>query len=48
MGREPGTARRERRQAIARGGVPELTLGTMEGGIRRYHETVEEALRAAN
>ena len=35
-------------QGLATGAVPELTLGTMEGGIRRYHETVEEALRAAN
>ena len=35
-------------QGLAAGVVPELTLGTMEGGIRRYHETVEEALRAAN
>ncbi|WP_324827126.1 aromatic ring-hydroxylating oxygenase subunit alpha [Qipengyuania zhejiangensis] len=35
-------------QGLATGAVPHLTLGTMEGGIRRYHETVEEALRAAN
>ena len=35
-------------QGLETGAVPELTLGTMEGGIRRYHETVEEALRAAN
>ncbi|MFN2100393.1 aromatic ring-hydroxylating oxygenase subunit alpha [Altererythrobacter sp. MF3-039] len=35
-------------QGLSTGAVPELTLGTMEGGIRRYHETVEEALRAAN
>ena len=35
-------------QGLATGAVPQLTLGTMEGGIRRYHETVEEALRAAN
>ncbi|MXO50632.1 Rieske 2Fe-2S domain-containing protein [Erythrobacter gaetbuli] len=35
-------------QGLATGVVPELTLGTMESGIRRYHETVEEALRAAN
>ena len=34
-------------QGLETGAVPELTLGTMEGGIRRYHETVEEALRAA-
>ncbi len=35
-------------QGLATGAVAHLTLGTMEGGIRRYHETVEEALRAAN
>ena len=35
-------------QGLSSGAVPELTLGTLEGGIRRYHETVEEALRAAN
>jgi phenylpropionate dioxygenase-like ring-hydroxylating dioxygenase large terminal subunit len=34
-------------QGLATGAVPQLTLGTMEGGIRRYHETVEDALRAA-
>ena len=35
-------------QGLSTGAIPELTLGTMEGGIRRYHETVEAALRAAN
>ena len=35
-------------QGLETGAIAELTLGTMEGGIRRYHETVEEALRAAN
>ncbi|WP_341711314.1 SRPBCC family protein [Erythrobacter sp.] len=35
-------------QGLATGAVPFLTLGTLEGGIRRFHETVEEALRAAN
>ena len=35
-------------QGLATGAVSELTLGTLEGGIRRYHQTVEEALRAAN
>ena len=35
-------------QGLSSGAVSHLTLGTMEGGIRRYHETVEEALRAAN
>lgn len=34
-------------QGLATGAIPHLTLGTMEVGIRRYHETVEEALRAA-
>lgn len=35
-------------QGLSTGVIPELTLGTLEGGIRRYHETVEEALRVAN
>ncbi|QKG71838.1 aromatic ring-hydroxylating oxygenase subunit alpha [Erythrobacter mangrovi] len=35
-------------QGLATGAVPFLTLGTLEGGIHRYHDTVEEALRAAN
>ena len=35
-------------QGLAIGAIPELTLGTLEGGIRRYHETVEAELRAAN
>ena len=35
-------------QGLATGAIPHVTLGTLEGGIRRYHETVEEALRAAN
>lgn len=35
-------------QGLSTGAVPTLTLGTLEGGIRRFHETVEEALRAAN
>ena len=35
-------------QGLASGAVPHLTLGTMETGIRRYHETVQQALRAAN
>ena len=35
-------------QGLSTGAVPDLTLGTLEGGIRRFHETVEEALRAAN
>ncbi len=34
-------------QGLASGAITELTLGTLEAGIRRYHETVEEALRAA-
>jgi hypothetical protein len=35
-------------QGLSTGAVPYLTIGTLEGGIRRYHETVEEALRAVN
>ena len=35
-------------QGLATGAVKQLTLGTLEGGIRRFHETVSEALRAAN
>lgn len=35
-------------QGLSSGAVEQLTLGTLEGGIRRFHETVEEALRAAN
>ncbi len=35
-------------QGLSSGVVPELTLGTLEAGIRRFHETVHEALRAAN
>lgn len=35
-------------QGLSTGAVPHLTIGTLEGGIRRFHETVSEALRAAN
>lgn len=35
-------------QGLASGATRELTLGTLETGIRRFHETVEEALRVAN
>lgn len=35
-------------QGLESGAVPELTLGTMEIGIRNYHDTVEQALRAAD
>lgn len=35
-------------QGLSTGVVPQVTLGTLEGGIRRYHETVEAELRAAN
>lgn len=33
-------------QGLSSGAVSEVTLGTLEGGIRRFHETVEQALRA--
>ena len=33
-------------QGLATEAVPSLTLGTLEAGIARYHETVGEALRA--
>ncbi|MGN3973960.1 aromatic ring-hydroxylating oxygenase subunit alpha [Tsuneonella sp. SYSU-LHT278] len=35
-------------QGLSTGAVPHLTLGDLEGGISRFHETVSEALRAAN
>ncbi len=35
-------------QGLSTGAVPQLTLGTLEAGIRAYHETVESELRAAN
>lgn len=35
-------------QGLETGAIPELTLGALEGGILRFHETVSEALRAAN
>ena len=35
-------------QGLSTGAVPEITLGTLEGGIHSFHETVEEALRAVN
>jgi phenylpropionate dioxygenase-like ring-hydroxylating dioxygenase large terminal subunit len=35
-------------QGLASGAVSEITLGTLETGIRRFHETVEEALRGVN
>ncbi|WP_120715814.1 aromatic ring-hydroxylating oxygenase subunit alpha [Tsuneonella amylolytica] len=35
-------------QGLATGAVPYLTLGNLEAGISRFHETVGEALRAAN
>ena len=33
---------------LASGAIAELTVGTLETGVHRYHEIVEEALRAAN
>ena len=35
-------------QGLSTGAVPHLTIGTLEGGIVRFHEIVSEALRAAN
>ncbi len=35
-------------QGLASGAVSQITLGTLETGILRFHETVQEALRAAN
>jgi len=35
-------------QGLSSGAVAELTLGTLEAGIRRFHETVAEALRGVN
>ncbi len=34
-------------QGLSTGAVPELTLGTLEGGIRRFHEICEEQMSAA-
>jgi nitrite reductase/ring-hydroxylating ferredoxin subunit len=35
-------------QGLSTGAIPHLTLGTMETGVRAYHETVEAELRAAD
>ena len=35
-------------QGLETGAVQKLTLGTLETGIRRFHETVQEALREVN
>lgn len=35
-------------QGLASGAVPETTLGTLETGIARFHETLDELLRASN
>ncbi|WP_427967079.1 aromatic ring-hydroxylating oxygenase subunit alpha [Altererythrobacter sp.] len=35
-------------QGLESGAVEQLTLGTLEGGITRFNEIVEEALRAVN
>ncbi len=34
-------------QGLSTGAVPELTLGMLEGGIRRFHEICEEQMSAA-
>ena len=34
-------------QGLSTGVIPELTLGTLEGGIRRFHEILEEQLALA-
>ena len=31
-------------QGLATGAVPELTLGTLEGGIRRFHEICQREI----
>ena len=35
-------------QGLSTGAIPQLTLGTLEGGVHRFHEIVQEALREAN
>ena len=35
-------------QGLSTGAVPQLTLGELETGIRRFHETVQQALRQAD
>jgi len=35
-------------QGLSTGAIPNLTLGTLEGGIHRFHEVVQEALRGIN
>ena len=35
-------------QGLSSGAIDHLTLGTLEGGITRFNQVVEEALRAAN
>jgi hypothetical protein len=35
-------------QGLASGAVSHVTLGTLEGGIARFHEIVNEALHAVN
>ena len=35
-------------QGLSTGAIPELTLGTLGGGIRRFHEVIEETLREVN
>lgn len=35
-------------QGLSSGAIEQLTLGTLETGITRFHETVQEAMRATN
>ena len=35
-------------QGLSTGVIPDLTLGTLEGGIRRFHEILEEQLAAVS
>ncbi|MFM5923149.1 MAG: aromatic ring-hydroxylating oxygenase subunit alpha [Novosphingobium sp.] len=35
-------------EGLSTGAVPELTIGTLEGGVRRFHEICEEQMTLAN